>query len=89
MVWQKGSALITALALVAIVSGVITLMMLRQQIVLVRTQQVLSAGQSYWHSLGAEMWASRLLQRYVDADISERNRVAWPIQVPDIPVAGG
>lgn len=81
---QQGAALITALLIVAITVGLVSVFVVRQRIALRRTQQMFNSDKAYFYALGVEDWAISVLAADIDAPSHP-----WPITFGPTSIPGG
>lgn len=84
---QRGTAIFSALFIVATATVIATSLIVQQRIDIKRTQQMLSAEQAYRHAQGALYWAkgiARSIQLSADNDDEDANQkqLQWPIHLP-------
>jgi len=86
---QRGVALLTALAVVALATVAATYMMSAQQLQIRRTGNQLLQEQAWQYALGAEAWSKTILAQ----DAADNNIDAldenWAIELPPLPIEGG
>ena len=86
---QRGVALLTALAVVALATVAATYMMSAQQLQIRRTGNQLLQEQAWQYALGAEAWSKTILaQDAADNDIDSLDE-NWAIELPPLPIEGG
>lgn len=86
---QRGVALLTALAVVALATVAATYMMSAQQLQIRRTGNQLIQEQAWQYALGAEAWSKTILaQDAADNDIDALDE-NWAIELPPLPIDGG
>jgi general secretion pathway protein K len=86
---QRGVALLTALAVVALASIAATYMLTSQQLQIRRSGNQLMQEQAWQYALGAEDWAKTILaQDARDNDIDALNET-WAVDLPPLPIEGG
>ena len=86
---QRGVALLTALAVVALATVAATYMMSAQQLQIRRTGNQLIQEQAWQYALGAEAWSKTILaQDAADNDIDSLDE-NWAIELPPLPIEGG
>ncbi len=86
---QQGVALLTALLVVALVAVAATSMATRQQLEIRRTATLLHSDQAWAYALGAESWASVVLQRDLKDSKVDTLKEDWSTQLPASLVEGG
>lgn len=86
---QRGVALLTALAVVALATVAATYMMSAQQLQIRRAGNQLLQEQAWQYALGAEAWSKTILAQ----DAADNNIDAldenWAIELPPLPIEGG
>lgn len=86
---QRGVALLTALAVVALATIAATYMLSAQQLQIRRSGNQLQQEQAWQYALGAEAWAKTMLaQDAADNDIDALNE-NWAVELPPLPIEGG
>jgi len=86
---QRGVALLTALAVVALATVAATYMMSAQQLQIRRTGNQLLQEQAWQYALGAEAWSKTILaQDAADNEIDALDE-NWAIELPPLPIEGG
>lgn len=86
---QDGSAVITALLIVAVISITVTWMFTRQNIAIETTKQVLNAEQAQHYAIGVEYWAIDTLQKLLSAEQSVISAQTYPIVLNKTAIPGG
>lgn len=91
-----GSAIITALMIVAFIVMVVAIMVIQQRIGIARTGQIITTNQVNQYAKGAEDWAIGLLIDYyrfdaqgVSQGIKSPQSIAWPKLLPVTPISNG
>jgi len=84
---QRGTAIFSALLIVAIASTIATSLVVRQRIDIKRTQQMLSSEQAYRHAQGAIYWAKGIVQNIkLKSDEEDQDNAQtqqqFPLQLP-------
>jgi general secretion pathway protein K len=86
---QRGVALLTALAVVALASIAATYMLTSQQLQIRRSGNQLLQEQAWQYALGAEDWVKTILSQDArDNDIDALNE-PWAMDLPPLPIEGG
>ncbi len=86
---QRGIALITALLVVALATIIAVTMMMRQQLDLRRTENLIHSEQAYQYALGGEHWASLILLRDRQQNVVDHLQELWATTLPSLPIEGG
>ena len=85
---QKGTALFTALFVVAIVTTIAVGLMMQQRVLVKRTEQILTKDQAYQYAQGVVYWAKGAL--LIDANTATGEDIPptlWPKELPPTPIA--
>ncbi|MCH7893348.1 MAG: type II secretion system minor pseudopilin GspK [Proteobacteria bacterium] len=86
---QKGVALLTALLLVALVTILTVNLQWDTSLDIRRSQNLFEADQALLYALGAEAWASEILQTDARDSDTDHTGEDWATPVPTLPIEGG
>lgn len=86
---QKGVALLTALLLVALVTILTINLQWDTSLDIRRSQNLFEADQALLYALGAEAWASEILQTDARDSDTDHTGEDWATPVPTLPIEGG
>lgn len=86
---QKGVALLTTLLLVALVAILTVNLQWDTSLDIRRSQNLFEADQALLYALGAEAWASEILQTDARDSDTDHTGEDWATPVPTLPIEGG
>ncbi|MCH6572316.1 MAG: type II secretion system minor pseudopilin GspK [Proteobacteria bacterium] len=86
---QKGVALLTALLLVALVTILTVNLQWDTRLDMRRSQNLFESDQALLYALGAEAWASEILQTDARDSVTDHTGEDWATPVPTLPIEGG
>lgn len=86
---QKGVALLTTLLLVALVTILTVNLQWDTSLDIRRSQNLFEADQALLYALGAEAWASEILQTDARDSDTDHTGEDWATPVPTLPIEGG
>lgn len=86
---QKGVALLTTLLLVALVATLTVNLQWDTSLDIRRSQNLFEADQALLYALGAEAWASEILQTDARDSDTDHTGEDWATPVPTLPIEGG
>lgn len=86
---QKGVALLTALLLVALVTILTVNLQWDTRLDMRRSQNLFESDQALLYALGAEAWASDILQTDARDSVTDHTGEDWATPVPTLPIEGG
>ncbi len=86
---QRGVALIKAMLVVALATGIAVAMVSRQQFDIRRTGNLLQADQAGLYADGVDSWAAQVLRRDREDNSVDNLEEDWATILPPIPVEGG
>ncbi len=86
---QKGVALLTALLLVALVTILTVNLQWDTRLDMRRSQNLFESDQALLYALGAEAWASEILQTDARDSDTDHTGEDWATPVPTLPIEGG
>lgn len=86
---QRGVALLTALAVVALATIAATYMLTSQQLQIRRSGNQLMQEQAWQYALGAEAWAKTILAQDAANNDIDALTEDWAVELPPLPIEGG
>lgn len=86
---QKGVALLTTLLLVALVTILTVNLQWDTRLDMRRSQNLFESDQALLYALGAEAWASEILQTDARDSVTDHTGEDWATPVPTLPIEGG
>lgn len=86
---QKGVALLTTLLLVALVATLTVNLQWDTSLDIRRSQNLFESDQALLYALGAEAWASEILQTDARDSDTDHTGEDWATPVPTLPIEGG
>lgn len=86
---QRGTALITALLVVAIAVSIAAGLTWDMFLDLRRAESRVATDQGLMYALGAEAWAATILREDAEDTTNDHPGEGWAIQIPPLPVDGG
>ncbi len=86
---QKGVALLTTLLLVALVSILTVNLQWDTSLDIRRSNNLFESDQALLYALGAEAWASEILQTDARDSVTDHTGEDWATPVPTLPIEGG
>ncbi|MCH9026132.1 MAG: type II secretion system minor pseudopilin GspK [Proteobacteria bacterium] len=86
---QKGVALLTALLLVALVTILTVNLQWDTRLDIRRSENLFASDQALLYALGAEAWASEILQADARDSVTDHTGEDWATPVPTLPIEGG
>lgn len=88
---QNGTAIVTVLLILGIITVIATAMMVQQRIDIRRTQQIVTANQTYRYVQGVLYWAVGVIKQDngQDAAAVAANQEEWIKLLPPTPIADG
>jgi general secretion pathway protein K len=86
---QQGAALLTAILVVTIAVALAAGVVWDMQLDLRRAESRVATEQGFQYALGAEAWASRILQEDAEQNRSDHPGEPWATQLAPLPLEGG
>ncbi|MGH8530609.1 MAG: type II secretion system minor pseudopilin GspK [Nevskiales bacterium] len=86
---QRGVALITALLIVALAALLASGMLNTQNLSIHRSGNLIAQEQAWWYAIGAENWASKVLERDQQDNQTDDLTEDWATALDFLPVEGG
>ncbi|MDQ2993602.1 MAG: type II secretion system minor pseudopilin GspK [Pseudomonadota bacterium] len=86
---QRGTAIITVLLVLAIITAIATALMVQQRIDIRRTQQIVTSDQNYRYAQGVLYWAVGVIKQDTgqDAVVDPNNKEEWTRSLPTTLIA--